>query len=144
MINLGINPDFMSKMMIIAKNESKNSPCNRLKVGAVSVCTVTGSILHIDHNRPPGKVKHVCLETGCVDINHAEMNVLLNSLDKTPLPMGIYITHEPCSYCAKAILEIPRIKLIVFEKFYESKSGFGGGHKILEDSDITLIQYTQD
>ncbi len=135
-----IDPDFMSEMMKIAKDESKNSPCKRLKVGAVAVELTTGMLLSCDHNRPPKGFIHECLETGCVDINHAELNVLVKAIKQGYMNIGIYITHEPCTYCSKIMIE-SGIKLIVFEQFYQSKSGFGGGHKLLEKSDIKIIHY---
>jgi len=132
----------MSKMMKIAKNEAKNSPCNRLKVGAVSVSSNTGMLLYKDHNRPPGKFNHQCKESGCTDINHAEMNVLLHSLEHKNVfnKISIFVTHEPCIYCAKAIIEVG-VDLVVFEQYYESKTGFGGGYDVLNKSNTEIIQY---
>ena len=129
--NKDTRPTWDEYFMEIARKVSTRSTCLRRKVGAV---IVKGQrILATGYNGAPAGIKH-CLEVGCLrdklDIPsgerhelcrglHAEQNALLQAAIHGVSVKGgeIYITHQPCSLCAKMLINAG-IRRIVYEGNY--------------------------
>ncbi|NJR72718.1 MAG: hypothetical protein HC773_01415 [Scytonema sp. CRU_2_7] len=127
-------------MTNLAIEESKHSHCVRLNVGAILVDSYTGDIITSCHNRPAKNHVHICNDSGCIDIIHAETLVILSSRTRDMSKCTMYVTHEPCYYCAKLIVE-SGISCVVFEKEYVSKTGHTGGLDLLSKSNVCVVQY---
>jgi dCMP deaminase len=117
--------------MTIAREVSTRSTCTRRKVGAV---LVSGKrILSTGYNGAPRNVRH-CSETGCLreQMNvpsgerhelcrglHAEMNALLQAAEHGVRIEGatIYCTNQPCSLCAKMLINVGVKKIFIAESY---------------------------
>ncbi|MDK2812671.1 MAG: dCMP deaminase [Petrotoga sp.] len=123
--------DWDKYFMEVADLVSKRSTCLHRKVGAVIV--KEKRILATGYNQPPSGFPH-CDEIGCIrdDLGiksgenqeicyglHAEQNALMQaakfgiSTDNA----SIYITHQPCSVCARLIINAG-IKKVYYREGY--------------------------
>ena len=111
-------PDWDVYFMMIAGVAALRSTCIRRRVGAV---IVRGSqIVSTGYNGAPRGLPH-CGEVGCLRSilnipsgerheicrgSHAEMNAIAQaaSVGISTANGDIYCTHEPCSFCTKAII----------------------------------------
>lgn len=108
----------------LALEVAAKSPCKKRKVGAV-ITDASGMILSHGYNnngdipcedtygRTMGKTKH------------AEVNAIngLRNLSPEERPAIIYVTHEPCDNCAKAIREAGIVHTVIVEEFMKFDSG---------------------
>jgi len=115
----------------IAKLVATRSTCLRRNVGAVAV--KNKQVLATGYNGAPSGIKH-CEEEGCIRerLNvpsgqrhelcralHAEQNAFLQAARHGVSLEGatLYITTQPCSICAKMIVNVG-IKKVVFQGDY--------------------------
>lgn len=120
-------PDWDTYFMMIAGVAASRSTCVRRRVGAVIVRD--RQIISTGYNGSPKGLRH-CGEVGCLRMalnipsgerheicrgSHAEMNAIAQaaSTGVSTSGAGIYCTHEPCSFCTKAIINAG-IRRIVF------------------------------
>lgn len=111
-------PDWDSYFLLIASVVASRSTCLRRKVGAVLVRD--RQILSTGYNGAPKNISH-CDDVGCLreklkipagerhEIcrgSHAEINAIAQAAAAGTVTQGcgLYCTHEPCAYCAKALL----------------------------------------
>jgi dCMP deaminase len=117
--------------MTIAAEVAKRSTCLRRKVGAVLVRDKR--ILATGYNGAPRNVAH-CSVTGCMRerLNvpsgerhelcrglHAEMNALLQAAEHGVCIKDsvIYCTNQPCSLCAKMLINVGVKKIIITDGY---------------------------
>lgn len=115
-------PSWDNTWMQVAKTVAQRSLCTAMRVGAVIVDS-GNRIMATGYNGPPaGFPNHYCPREHSKDhrkdfsdciANHAEANALLYS-DRTLREGGtIYITAEPCHYCAKLIASSGLARVVV-------------------------------
>jgi len=114
---------FMAMAFLVAKR----STCLRRKVGAVLVSPV-GHVLATGRNGTPRGLKHAS-EVGCLREKlgiksgeraelcrglHAEQNLLIQLAREGGCSVGstIYCTNQPCSTCAKMLIQAGIIKVV--------------------------------
>ena len=134
----------------IAKLVSTRSTCLRRNVGAVIV--KDRQVLATGYNGAPSGVKH-CEDTGCLREKlavpsgerhelcralHAEQNAFLQAAKHGVSLKGatIYITTQPCSICAKMIINAG-VERIVFEGDYPDPFAV----ELLDESGVTLERF---
>ena len=112
----------------LAEIEASKSECPRTKVGCVLV--KNNKILLAAHNKELSRLSH-CKQFGCIRNKynvesgtcfnncygiHAEQSLIIQCALKGISPIGgeLYITHIPCTTCAKLLIEsgIKRISYI--------------------------------
>ncbi|MCD6513032.1 MAG: cytidine/deoxycytidylate deaminase family protein [Thermoplasmata archaeon] len=140
-------PSFDEYFMEIAKIVAKRSTCTRRQVGAVIV--KDNHILATGYNGVPKGFKH-CDETGCLREElgvpegerhelcrglHAEQNAIIQAAVFGISIRGatIYVTHFPCSVCAKMLVNA-EIKEIVYMEDYPDELS----KEILKESNIKV------
>ena len=111
----------------VAERFSLLSSANRLKVGAIAV--KDNRVIGLSYNGMPSGCSNVCEdENGKTkpEVLHAEQNLLCALAKSTESGSGatLYITHEPCSECAKQIY-MSGISRVVYKHEYESSHGSG-------------------
>lgn len=111
-------PDWESYFLLIASVVASRSTCLRRRVGAVLVRD--RQILSTGYNGAPKNVPH-CDEADCLRDSlgipagerheicrgsHAEINAIAQAASAGTATQGcwLYSTHEPCVYCAKALI----------------------------------------
>lgn len=118
-------PSLDDVFMEVARTFSRRATCDRAHVGCVLV--VSGRIVSTGYNGSlPGaphcvEEGHLMLDGHCVRTVHAEMNSLADAARRGASVDGAtaFCTHEPCAYCAKALLAAG-IRRIVYDKPYRS------------------------
>ena len=113
--------------MMMAGVAASRSTCTRRRVGAVIV--LNSHIISTGYNGAPKGLPH-CGEVGCLRTllnvpsgerheicrgSHAELNAIVQAASVGTATAGgtIYCTHEPCSFCTKAIINAG-IQRVVF------------------------------
>jgi len=130
-INKDKNKTWDEYFMETAFLVSQRSSCTHRKVGAVIV--KDKRILATGYNQPPSGFPH-CDEIGCIrdDLEitsgeyqevcyglHAEQNALMQAAKFGIRTDGafIYVTHQPCSVCARLIINAG-IKKVIYRNPY--------------------------
>lgn len=146
-------PDWDSYFMAITVLVSKRSTCTRRSVGAVIV--KDKRILSTGYNGAPSGIEH-CSEIGCLreKLNvpsgekhelcrgiHAEQNAIIQAAFHGVSIKGatLYCTNQPCSICAKMIINAG-IKNIFYQEGYADSMS----RQMLKDADVDLIKLDTD
>lgn len=112
----------------LAKQAAAQSPCKKRKVGAVVLTNLGRTYTGWNHNgdKPCENIKGNTLP----EVIHAEIdaiNAYRTFSSKDEHAVAIYVTHQPCSNCAKAIADIGITETIIvddFMKFDSDKATF--------------------
>ena len=122
--------------MEMARMISSRSNDPTLKVGAVIVSQDNESVLAIGYNgdEKGGNNERDSEEKGESGFIHAEINAMVKMNYNDPRPRKIYLTHSPCSVCARAIVNA-NIQTVIYDKEYRKSTGL----EILEKSGVTTI-----
>jgi len=146
-----MRPDWNQYFMDIAELVKTRSTCLRRQVGAVIV--KDKRILTTGYNGAPSGMRH-CLELGgCLREQmkipsgerhelcralHAEQNAIIQAAYHGLSICGgtMYVTLQPCSLCAKMIVNAGIVK-IVFKGSYPDELSMA----ILEEAGIELVNY---
>jgi len=140
-------PTWDEYFLQVAVLVSKRATCLRRKVGAVLV--KDKKILATGYNGAPSGLKH-CLDIGCIREKlkipsgqrhelcrglHAEQNVLLQAaLHGTSTKDSVlYVTNQPCSICAKMLINAGVREIIIAEGYPDEMAG-----KFLREAKIKI------
>jgi dCMP deaminase len=124
-------PEWDVYFMMIASVAATRSTCLRRKVGAVIVRE--RQIVSTGYNGAPKGLPH-CADVGCLRSilsipsgerhemcrgSHAEMNAIAQAAAAgiSTVRSHIYCTHEPCSFCTKAIINAGIEKVIFLNPY---------------------------
>jgi len=120
----------------IARAVAMRSTCLRRRFGAVVV--KNDQIISTGYNGAPKGVPH-CADVGCLREqlsippgerhemcrgSHAEINAIAQAAAVGSSTAGatLYCTHEPCSFCAKAIINAGIVRLVFREPYPDELS----------------------
>ncbi|PIE70488.1 MAG: cytidine deaminase [Deltaproteobacteria bacterium] len=138
--------------MDITRQVARRATCLRRSVGAVIV--KDRRILSTGYNGAPSGVAH-CRETGCLRAHlkvpsgerhelcrgiHAEQNAIIQAAYHGVSIQGasLFCTHQPCSICAKMIINAG-LKQIVYDEGYADAMS----REMFAEAGIDLIQFTE-
>lgn len=127
-------PSWDDYFMKIAEEVSARSTCLRKRVGAVIV--KDKRILSTGYNGAPRGIRH-CLEVGCLRERmgvpsgekhelcrglHAEQNAVIQAAlhGVSIADSTIYTTHQPCSLCAKILINAGVTEIRYLEDYTDS------------------------
>ncbi|GAB6086239.1 deoxycytidylate deaminase [Alkaliphilus crotonatoxidans] len=146
-----MRPSWDQYFMEMAEIAKKRSTCGRRQVGAVLV--KDKRVLASGYNGAPSGIQH-CSQVGCLRDRlkvpsgerhelcrgiHAEQNAIVQAAYHGVAIQGatLYVTHQPCSLCAKIIINAG-IKRVVFQGEYPDEMS----REMLEEAEIILEKYT--
>ena len=134
-----MRPSWDDTWMSIALTVAERSYDPRLKVGAIIVSDDNTRVLSLGYN---GNYKGGPNEPDSVDPGksgfiHAEVNALVKCDYNFFRKKHMYLTHSPCSSCAKLILNADIAK-VVYKEEYRDNSGI----ELLRDSGIEVIRHS--
>ena len=146
-------PSWDTYFMNITNLVAQRSTCLRRAVGAVLV--KDKRILSTGYNGAPTKLKH-CLEVGCLREQmgiesgtmhelcrgiHAEQNAIIQAAYHGVSVKGavIYCTNQPCSICARMIINAGIVKI-----YYRSGYADSLAKELLAEANIELKQIESD
>ena len=120
-----IRPRWNDIYMDLAVKIALRSTCARLKVGCVVTSMDNKHVLGIGYNGNASGGPNTCdrQEPGNCGCLHAEDNALLKVHAPESVEKKVYITHAPCSYCAKRLINKGGIKQVLFGALYKSEEG---------------------
>ncbi|GAB1467591.1 cytidine/deoxycytidylate deaminase family protein [Candidatus Cloacimonadota bacterium] len=144
-------PSWQQYFMEMAYLASKRSTCLRRAVGAVLVRD--NQIISTGYNGSPKGVPH-CAEVGCLREQlkvpsgqkhelcrgvHAEQNAIIQAAINGSSTRGasLYCTHQPCSICARLIINA-EIKMVFVSETYPDALG----EQLFKEAGVELIQFT--
>ncbi len=142
-------PNWDEYFMEIAEVVRKRSTCLRRQVGAVIVRD--RQILTTGYNGVPRKLKH-CAQVGCLRDKlkvpsgerhelcrgiHAEQNAVVQAAVHGISIAGatIYVTHQPCSLCAKILVNAGISKIIVKGDYPDDLA-----REILDEAGVEVVR----
>lgn len=132
-------PTFEEIYMKFAIDLAKRSTCARLNVGAVVVSDDYSRVYGIGYNGNAAGFQNSCDsdEPGNCGCLHAEDNALLKTNGGSEVPKIIFVTHQPCAYCAKRMINKGGVKKVYFNEPYRLKAGL----EILERAGVEVIHF---
>ncbi|PKN73457.1 MAG: cytidine deaminase [Candidatus Cloacimonetes bacterium HGW-Cloacimonetes-3] len=143
-------PSWQQYFMQMAYLASKRSTCLRRAVGAVLIRD--NQIISTGYNGSPKGVPH-CADTGCLREQqnvpsgerhelcrgvHAEQNAIIQAAINGNSTRGasLYCTHQPCSICARLIINA-EIKTVFVSEAYPDALG----EQLFREAGVELVQY---
>lgn len=130
---------FKKYYMRVALDTTELSYCIRARVGAVIV--QGDSIIAYGYNGTPSGDDNVCEVDNKTkeEVIHAEINAICKVAKSTQscYNASMFLTHEPCIECAKAIKQ-SGIKKLYYHQLYDGSRS--SGLKFLEDRGIVCEQ----
>lgn len=118
-----MRPDWDTYFMDIAEAVARRSTCDRACVGAVIVRDKR--ILTTGFNGSPSgqphcdDVGHLLVNGHCTRTIHAELNAIIQAAlhGITLRDATCYVTHFPCSGCAKALANVGLVRLVYRDEY---------------------------
>lgn len=146
-------PDWHTYFMKMAYLVRERSTCLRRQVGAVIV--KDNQIMSTGYNGAPKRVPH-CSQTGCLRQDssipsgqrhelcrgvHAEQNAIIQAAVNgvSIANAELYCTNQPCSICAKMLINA-EIKTIIVSELYEDKLA----KNLLEEASINVFHFDME
>ena len=146
-------PSWDDYFMNIAHNVAQRSTCIRRHVGAILV--KDKRIIATGYNGVPSALKH-CSEIGCMRKNlgipsgkqhelcravHAEQNAIIQAARYGVTTQGstLYCTTQPCSLCAKMMINAGVVE-IIYEGGYPDELS----SKLLDEANIKVRRMKRD
>ncbi|HOK53582.1 MAG TPA: cytidine/deoxycytidylate deaminase family protein [Armatimonadota bacterium] len=146
-------PDWDEYFMEIAHVVARRSTCIRRQIGAVIV--KDRRILTTGYNGAPSGLPH-CVELGCLRDElgipsgtrhelcralHAEQNAIIQAAlyGISTQNSVLYCTHQPCSLCAKAIINAG-VKRVVFEGDYPDNFAL----EMFEMAEVEMVRFVRE
>lgn len=128
--------------MKLAIDLSKRSTCSRLKVGAVIVSHDYSRVHGIGYNGNAQGLPNICDkdEKGNCGCLHAEDNALLKTNGGPEVPKIVFVTHQPCSYCAKRMVNKGGVIKVYYLEPYRTQEGI----EVLKRSNIAVEQLNME
>ncbi len=132
-------PSFESIYINLAVELSKRSTCSRLQVGCVVTSADYTQVLGVGYNGGARGQKNCCdtSEPGNCGCLHSEDNCLIKVSSGPEVPKIMFVTHMPCSYCAKRIVNKGGFQRVYYKDGYRSEAG----KEILSADGIEVIQF---
>ncbi len=118
-------PSFESVFMDFAKAIAERSSCKRLNVGTVVTSTDFRKVLSIGYNGNAAGLPNGCDrdEPGNCGCLHSEENAAINCDSPRYVEKFIFVTHLPCSACAKRLINIGNVKKVFYLEDYRKREG---------------------
>jgi dCMP deaminase len=109
--------------MDFAKAIASRSSCKRLNVGTVITSTDFRKVLAVGYNGNAAGLPNGCDrdEVGNCGCLHSEENAAINCDSPRYVEKFVFVTHLPCSACAKRLINIGNVKKVFFEEDYRKR-----------------------
>ncbi len=110
-------PSFEVVYMQFAESISKRSSCSRKQVGTVITTTDFRKVLAIGYNGNASGLTNGCDrdEAGNCGCLHSEENAVINYDSPRDTKKYVFVTHLPCSACAKRLINMGNVLKVIFK-----------------------------
>lgn len=118
--NLQLRPSFEKIYMDLAFKLAERSTCKRLKVGTVITSTDYRKVLAVGYNGNASGLPNSCDrdEAGNCGCLHSEENAVINCDAPRFIEKIVFVTHLPCSMCAKRLINLGKVKKVYYAQDY--------------------------
>lgn len=115
-------PSFEEIYMELAHTLAERSTCSRLNVGTVITSTDYRKVLAIGYNGNAAGLPNKCDrdEVGNCGCLHSEENAVINCDSPRSLEKHVFVTHLPCTACAKRLINLGGVRKIFYRTHYRS------------------------
>ena len=133
-------PSFEEIYMDLALQLAKRATCKRLQVGTVITSTDYRKVLAVGYNGNASGLKNSCdrEEAGNCGCLHSEENAVINCDSPRFLEKVVFVTHLPCTACAKRLINLGGVKKVFYSNEYRCKDSIA----LLESVDIEIQSLT--
>jgi len=133
-----MRPSFEAIYAHMAEIIAQRSTCKRLKVGTVITSLDFRKVLAVGYNGNATGLSNSCDrdEPGNCGCLHSEENAVINCDAPRHVEKVVFVTHLPCTACAKRLINLGNVKKIFYIHHYRLKDSM----RILEEVGITLSQ----
>jgi dCMP deaminase len=109
-------PTFESIYINLAFLLSQRSTCKRLKVGTVITSIDFRKVLAVGYNGNATGLPNTCdrNEPGNCGCLHSEENAVINCDTPRSTKKIVFVTHLPCTQCAKRLINLGSVKKIYY------------------------------
>jgi dCMP deaminase len=131
-------PSFEEVYMDFAFSIARRSTCSRLKVGTVITTTDFRKVLAVGYNGNASGLPNRCdrPEPGNCGCLHSEENAVINCDSPRSVEKYIFVTHLPCSQCAKRLVNLGNVRRVYYSTEYRLIEAI----EILERCGIKVIR----
>lgn len=119
-----MRPSFEEIYMDLAFSLARRSTCVRLNVGTVITSTDFRKVLAIGYNGNATGLPNTCDrdEAGNCGCLHSEENAVINCDSPRLIEKLVFVSHLPCSACAKRLINLGNVRKIFYAKDYRTRS----------------------
>lgn len=119
-----MRPSFEEIYMDLAFSLARRSTCVRLNVGTVITSTDFRKVLAIGYNGNATGLPNTCDrdEAGNCGCLHSEENAVINCDSPRQTEKLVFVTHLPCSACAKRLINLGSVRKIFFARDYRTRN----------------------
>ncbi len=131
-------PSFQEVYIDFAFSIARRSTCTRLKVGTVITTTDFRKVLAVGYNGNASGLPNICdrNEPGNCGCLHSEENAVINCDSPRSVAKYVFVTHLPCTACAKRLVNLGNVKRVYYKKDYRVKTSI----EILEECGIEVVR----
>lgn len=99
---------------------AERSTCSRLKVGTVVTSQDYRKVLAVGYNGNATGLPNKCdrNEIGNCGCLHSEENAVINCDSPRHIIKHVFVTHQPCSACAKRLINLGEVKKVFYKEAY--------------------------
>lgn len=110
--------------MTLALTIAKRSTCKRLNVGTVITSTDYRKVLALGYNGSASGMPNACErdEPGNCGCLHSECNACINCDVPRYVEKIVFVTHLPCTTCAKMLINLGNVTTIYYKNSYRDTS----------------------
>lgn len=118
-------PSFQEIYMRLALNLAARSTCSRLQVGTVITSSDDRRVLAVGYNGNATGLPNCCdrEEPGNCGCLHSEENAIINCDAPRETKKVVYVTHLPCTQCAKRLINLGNVGVVYYAYAYRSIDG---------------------
>ena len=119
-----VRPDFETIYMQLAFLLAQRSTCKRLQVGTVITSQDYRKVLAVGYNGNASGLPNICdrSEPGNCGCLHSEENAVINCDSPRDLKKIVFVTHHPCVYCAKRLINLGNVTKVYYKNIYRNTS----------------------
>ncbi len=116
-------PTFEEIYLNLANSLAQRSTCMRLKVGTVITSTDFRKVLAVGYNGNASGLPNACdrHEEGNCGCLHSEENAVINCDSPRSVEKFVFVTHMPCSMCAKRLINLGNVKRVYYGFDYRTR-----------------------
>ena len=116
-------PSFEDIDMRLAITLAERSTCARLKVGTVITSTDFRKVLAVGYNGNASGLHNGCDrdEVGNCGCLHSEENAVINCDSPRSTEKVVFVTHLPCSMCAKRLINLGNVRRVLYAHDYRRR-----------------------